>query len=115
MTVCHSLNQYEKAMNKYLKRIIKAVLCTAAVATLLAYNYKVKHELPSWGDVLTAKFWINSIIGIIPMYTLVWACGDKRLLYSEVQVICFVVFTLWSIVYGIIYAICHFVFHYDII
>lgn len=110
------LNQQKKIMNKYLKRIIKAVLFTAVAAAVLGYDYKVRHDIPSWGDVMTTKFWICSIIGIIPSYTIVWAWEDtKHLGYSEQRIISLIVATLWGIAFGIVYAICHFVFHYDII
>ena len=102
-------------MNLYIKRIIKTVLWVSVIAGILAYEYKVRHQLPSWEQVLTTKFWILSIIHLIPAYFIVREFENNSLGLSESRVVFIIICLIWSIVFGIACAICHFVFHYDIL
>lgn len=101
-------------MNPYLKRIIKTVIFTATGAAVLAYEYKVRKEV-SWDQVLTTRFWIVSVLHLIPAYFFVWAFEDKYEYWTHFQVILLVIFTGWAIVFGIICLISHFVFGFDLI
>ena len=74
---------YKKNMNIHLKRIIKTVVFTAIGAAVLGYEYKVRHELPSWEQVLTTRFWALSTIHLIPAYFIVWSFEDHNETWSE--------------------------------
>lgn len=102
-------------MNKYLIRIIKTIIFTAIGAAILAYEYKVRHELPSWDQVLTTKFWILSTIHLIPVYFIVWSCESNYETWSEGQIMLLIIIIPWFIVLGIIWAICHFLFGFDLL
>lgn len=96
-----------------LKRIIKTVLFTGIGAAIIAYEYKKRHEL-SWNSVLTIRFWILSIIHLIPVYFLVWSLEDKDMSYTESEIMFIIIAVIWAIVLGIIWAIGHFIFGFDL-
>ena len=73
-------------MNIYLKRIIKTVVFTTIIAAVLGYEYKVRHELPSWEQVLTTRFWVLSTIHLIPAYFVVWSLEDTNETWSAGRV-----------------------------
>ena len=85
-------------MNIYLKRIIKTVVFTTIIAAVLGYEYKVRHELPSWEQVLTTRFWVLSTIHLIPAYFVVWSLEDTNETWS--------IMVVWFIILGIINYIC---------
>ena len=101
-------------MKLNLKRIIKTVLITGIGAAILAYDYKERHEL-SWDSVLTIRFWILSILHLIPVYFAVWSFEDEDISYTESYIILVIIAVIWAIVLGIIWAICHFIFGFDLL
>jgi len=101
-------------MNPYLKRIIKTVIFTATGAAVLAYEYKVRKEV-SWDQVLTTRFWIVSVLHLIPAYFLVWSFEDKYDTWSQFHIMSSLIVVAWAIVFGIICLISHFVFGFDLI
>lgn len=101
-------------MNLYLKRIIKTVIFTAIGAAVLAYEYKVRKEV-SWDQVLTTRFWIVSVLHLIPAYFLVWSFEDKYEYLTHGYITLLIISTIWAIVFGIICLISHFVFGFDLI
>lgn len=99
-------------MNPYLKKILSAVLADVITFALIAYTTKTEKNL-SWEQVLTVRFWIIAVLNLIPFY-LVAQVDDSGYL-SVGRTMTIIIIVLWSIVFGIILAICHFIFHYDLI
>ena len=93
-------------MNIYLKRIIKTVVFTTIIAAILGYEYKIRHELPSWEQVLTTKFWVLSTIHLIPAYFVVWSLEDTNETWSAGRVTLIIIMVVWFIILGIINYIC---------
>ena len=101
-----SMIHYKKNMNIYLKRIIKTVVFTTIIAAVLGYEYKVRHELPSWEQVLTTRFWVLSTIHLIPAYFVVWSLEDTNETWSAGRVTLIIIMVVWFIILGIINYIC---------
>lgn len=101
-------------MNPYLRRLIEAVMLVAVIASGIAIQHKTENGL-QWEQVLSTRFWVLSIIHIIPAYFLVWSFEDKYEYWTHFKVILLVIFTGWAIVFGIICLISHFVFGFDLI
>ena len=96
------------------KRLIGAILLTIVVASGIAINIKNGNDI-SWEQVLTLRFWILTIIHIIPAYFLVWYIEDSNESYAERQVLLGVILLGWAIVFGIICLISHFVFGFGLL
>ena len=96
------------------KRLIGAILLTIVVASGIAINIKNVHDI-SWEQVLTLRFWILTIIHIIPAYFVVWSFEDNYESWWESRVILNIIVVLWAIVFGIICLISHFVFGFDLL
>ena len=100
------LIHYKKNMNIYLKRIIKTVVFTIIIAAILGYEYKIRHELPSWEQVLTTRFWVLSTIHLIPAYFVVWSLEDTNETWSAGRVTLIIIMVVWFIILGIINYLC---------
>ncbi len=104
-------------MESYLKRIIKTIVFTGIMFTYIAYLIKTRNHIPSWGEVLTPKFWALAVIHLIPSYFIVWLFEDNNVLSASLtsrRVLFILIILLWGIIFGIICAICHFVFNYKL-
>ena len=101
-------------MELYLKRILKTILLTALLFGIIAYSQKTKHQL-SWEQVLTIKFWLLTVLHLIPSYFVVWSFESHYESWMEGNIMLFIIMVLWLIVLTILCVISHFVFHYDLI
>ncbi len=102
-------------MNIHLKRIIKTVVFTAIGAAVLGYEYKVRHELPSWEQVLTTRFWVLSTIHLIPAYFIVWSLEDNNETWSTGRVTLIIILVVWFIVLGMINYLCRALFGLELL
>ena len=101
-------------MKLNIKRSIGAVLLTAVIASGWAIRTKTNQHW-SWEQVLTTKFWILSIIHVVPAYFLIWYCKDNYETWSEGRVILIIIMVVWFVLLGIISSICHYLFGFDLL
>ena len=88
-------------MKDIIRRIICAILLVAVIAFGCVYKSKAG-SAHSWEQVLTARFWILSIIHIIPAYFVIWSFEDKGLSWTESRIIRIVIAFGWFILFFIL-------------
>ena len=89
-------------------------MLVAVIASGMAIQHKIQNGL-QWEQVLSTRFWVLSIIHIIPAYFLVWSFEDKYEYLTHGYITLLIISTIWAIVFGIICLISHFVFGFDLI
>lgn len=101
-------------MNVHIKRIIKSILCVSIYAAIFVYNDIARKGL-TLEQVFTTRFWIFSIINLIPAYFIVWTSEDDSISSYECWIIGSVIIFVWLIFLGIIWAIAYFLFGYNLL
>ena len=93
-------------------RIIITIVLTVIGAGFVALNIKRDHGL-SWEQVLDIKFFIMSIVHLVPIYFFVWyieGFGDPNYKesYTESRVFIIIIMVIWAMSFGVGKFICHF-------
>lgn len=95
-------------------RIIGAVLLVAVIASGWAYRTKVDSGL-EWGQVLTLRFGVLTIIHVIPAYFVIWSFEDKGSSWTEARIFLIIIVFAWFIVLCILSFFCRLFFGFELI